>query len=227
MNKETVLETKNLKKRYQMGKDNFVDALTGVSVAVSAGEMVAIIGPSGSGKSTLMHMIGCLDRPDEGEVLIAGREVHELDSKKLAAIRAREIGFIFQTFNLIPTLTAAENVAVAAEYAGQSVKKAYNLACEALRKVDLGDRLQHHPSELSGGQRQRVAIARALVNKPKFVLADEPTGNLDTKTSDAIMKILRDLNKTSGTTMVLVTHNPDIARLCDRKIELRDGEVVA
>jgi putative ABC transport system ATP-binding protein len=227
MNKETVLETKNLKKRYQMGKDNFVDALTGVSVAVSAGEMVAIIGPSGSGKSTLMHMIGCLDRPDEGEVLIAGREVHELDSKKLAAIRAREIGFIFQTFNLIPTLTAAENVAVAAEYAGQSVKKAYNLACEALRKVDLGDRLQHHPSELSGGQRQRVAIARALVNKPKFVLADEPTGNLDTKTSDAIMKMLRDLNKTSGTTMVLVTHNPDIARLCDRKIELRDGEVVA
>lgn len=224
---ETIIEARNLKKRYALGKNNHVDALRDASLTIGSGEMVAIMGPSGSGKSTMMHIIGCLDVPDGGEVMIGGRRVDGLKGQALAKLRGQEVGFIFQGFNLIPTLNAAENVALAAEYAGVSRKAALQRAEELLDLVGLGDRKRHMPAELSGGQQQRVAIARALINGPTLVLGDEPTGDLDTATSEEIVGVMRKINRETGTTFVLVTHNPEVAAACDRTIRMRDGVVIA
>jgi putative ABC transport system ATP-binding protein len=220
-----IVRATGLSKRYKLGKENFVDALRGATVHIRPGEMVAIMGPSGSGKSTMMHMIGCLDTPDTGEVWIGGRRADTLSGRALTRLRSEEIGFIFQGFNLIPTLTATENVALAAEYAGISRGASAAKGRELLELVGLADRAGHVPSELSGGQQQRVAIARALVNSPSVVLGDEPTGDLDTKTSDEIVEMMRDVNLRTGTTFVLVTHNPEVAEACDRVIMMRDGVV--
>jgi putative ABC transport system ATP-binding protein len=220
-----IVRAEGLTKRYRLGKDNYVDALRGASVHIRPGEMVAIMGPSGSGKSTMMHMIGCLDAPDEGEVWINGRRVDSLRGKALTRLRSREIGFIFQGFNLIPTLSALENVALAAEYAGANRLASNSRARELLDLVGIGDRARHIPSELSGGQQQRVAIARSLINSPSVVLGDEPTGDLDTRTSDEIVDMMREVNLETGTTFILVTHNPEVAEGCDRTILMRDGIV--
>jgi len=222
---KTMIRTNAVAKRYQLGKGNHVNALRGASIEIEAGEMVAIVGPSGSGKSTIMHLVGCLDTPDSGTVEIDGRRVDDLRGAELTRLRGREIGFIFQGFNLIPTMNAVDNVALAAEYAGTSRREAVAKAEKLLDLVGLGDRKRHLPSELSGGQQQRVAIARALVNDPKIVLGDEPTGDLDTATSDEIVGVLRDINLTTGTTFVIVTHNPEVAAACDRTIRMRDGAV--
>jgi len=212
-------------KRYRLGKDNHVDALRGASLEIAAGEMVAIVGPSGSGKSTLMHLIGCLDTPDSGRVHINGRRADNLRGTALTQLRGSEIGFIFQGFNLVPTMSALENVALPAEYAGVSRRDAHKRAAELLALVGLADRGRHLPAELSGGQQQRVAIARALVNAPALVLGDEPTGDLDTATSDEIVALMRRVNQETGTTFVIVTHNPEVADACDRTIAMRDGVV--
>jgi len=212
-------------KRYRLGKDNHVHALRGASIEIDAGEMVAIVGPSGSGKSTMMHLIGCLDSPDSGTVHLNGRRVDDLRGNDLTKVRCNEVGFIFQGFNLIPTMNALDNVALAAEYAGVPRTEALRRANRLLDLVGLGERKTHVPSELSGGQQQRVAIARALVNRPRIVLGDEPTGDLDTATSDEIMGVMRRINVETGTTFVLVTHNPEVAEVCDRTIRMRDGEV--
>lgn len=223
---EHIIHVRDLRRRYRLGKDNFVDALRGASLDIRRGEMAAIMGPSGSGKSTMMHIIGCLDQPDAGEVWLAGRRVDTVRGRALTRIRGREIGFIFQGFNLIPTLNALDNVALAAEYAGTPRGKAVEKARGLLDLVGLGDRMKHSPSELSGGQQQRVAIARALVNDPAIVLGDEPTGDLDTATSEEIVATLRRINQERATTFVLVTHNPEVAGACDRTIRMRDGVVV-
>jgi putative ABC transport system ATP-binding protein len=223
---EKIIQARDLHKRYQLGKDNYVDALRGASLDITAGEMVAIMGPSGSGKSTLLHILGCLDQPDSGEVLLAGRRVEGLSARALAGVRRSEVGFIFQGYNLIPGLNALENVALAAEYAGKGRREAHRAAAEALQAVGLADRARHLPAELSGGQQQRVAIARALVNQPMVVMGDEPTGNLDTANSTEVIGMMRDINLSTGTTFVLVTHNPEVAAECDRVIEVRDGRVV-
>jgi len=220
-----VIRTTNVTKRYKLGKNNEVDALRGASVEIAAGEMVAIVGPSGSGKSTLMHLIGCLDAPDAGRVFINGRRVDDLKGRELTRVRSTEIGFIFQGFNLIPTMNAADNVALAAEYAGVPRRDALRRADELLVLVGLSERKGHLPSELSGGQQQRVAIARALVNDPAIILGDEPTGDLDTATSDEIIAVMRRINVETGTTFVLVTHNPVVASACDRTISMCDGLV--
>jgi ABC-type lipoprotein export system ATPase subunit len=221
-----ILKAQELHKRYQLGKDNFVYALRGASLEVAEGEMVAIMGPSGSGKSTIMHLMGCLDRPDEGQVWLSGRRVDNLHGRALNGLRGQEVGFIFQGFNLVPTLSAMDNVSLAAEYAGISRRKSAELSVKELNDVGLGDRLGHKPSELSGGEQQRVAIARALVNGPKVVLGDEPTGDLDTATSDEIVGMMRQINQAKETTFVLVTHNPEVGAACDRIIHMRDGEVL-
>jgi len=215
----------NVTKRYKLGKENFVDALRGASIEVAAGEMVAIVGPSGSGKSTVMHMIGCLDTPDSGQIHINGRRVDNMSGAALTRLRGTDIGFVFQGFNLIPTLNAIDNVALPAEYAGVPRREAVRRAEELLALVGLGERSGHLPGELSGGQQQRVAIARALVNRPALVLGDEPTGDLDTATSDEIVAVMREINLKTGTTFVLVTHNPEVADACDRTISMRDGLV--
>jgi len=220
-----IIRTVGVAKRYRLGKENHVHALRGASIEIEAGEMVAIVGPSGSGKSTMMHLIGCLDTPDSGEVHINGRRVDTLRGSALTKLRGTEIGFVFQGFNLIPTMNALDNVALAAEYAGISRKIALRRAEELLALVGLADRKGHLPSELSGGQQQRVAIARALINRPSIVLGDEPTGDLDTATSDEIVGVMRDICETTGTTFVLVTHNPEVADACDRTIRMRDGGV--
>jgi len=222
---EPLIVAAGVSKRYRLGKDNDVHALRGASLHIDAGEMVAIVGPSGSGKSTVMHLIGCLDTPDAGEIRIAGRRVDNLRGEALTKLRGTEIGFIFQGFNLVPTMSAVDNVALAAEYAGASRKQALERARELLALVGLADRGGHLPSELSGGQQQRVAIARALVNKPAIVLGDEPTGDLDTATSDEIVALMRRINTETGTTFVIVTHNPEVAEACDRTIAMRDGRV--
>ncbi len=219
------LEAVAVKKTYALGKDNVVRALRGTSLTIDAGEMVAIVGPSGSGKSTMMHLLGCLDTPDGGEVRVNGRRVDDLRGGALTRLRGREIGFIFQGFNLVPTMNATENVALAAEYAGVPRAESRRRAVELLELVGLGDRAGHMPNELSGGQQQRVAIARALVNRPTIVLGDEPTGDLDTVTSDEIVALMRRINAETGTTFVIVTHNPEVAAACDRTISMRDGEV--
>lgn len=221
-----IIRTRGLTKRYRLGKNNFVDALRGATIDVRRGEMAAIMGPSGSGKSTLMHITGCLDGADDGEVWLNGRRVDGLTGSSLVQVRRSEIGFIFQGFNLIPTLTAEENVALSAEYAGHSRRASTERARELLELVGLADRMRHVPSELSGGQQQRVAIARALVNDPGIVMGDEPTGDLDTATSEEIVGMMRTINSERGTTFLIVTHNPEVAQACDRTITMRDGVVV-
>jgi putative ABC transport system ATP-binding protein len=225
-NSEPIISARELTKRYQLGKDNFVDALRGATLDIQRGEMAAIMGPSGSGKSTFMHITGCLDVADGGEVWLNGRRVDRLAGSGLTRVRRDEIGFIFQGFNLIPTLTAEENVALAAEYAGLTRRDALVRGRELLDLVGLGDRMRHVPSELSGGQQQRVAIARALVNDPGIVMGDEPTGDLDTATSGEIVAMMRRVNAERGTTFLIVTHNPEVAAACDRTIRMRDGVVV-
>ena len=223
---KNILEAKGLTKRYRLGKDNYVDALRGASLSIGTGEFVAIMGPSGSGKSTLMHILGCLDRPDSGKVYLDGERVDQLRGKGLDQVRRRGVGFVFQGFNLVPTMTAIENVAVAAEYAGNSRRVAQAKAQRMLGVVGLSDRCDHKPSELSGGQQQRVAIARALVNDPLIVLGDEPTGDLDTVTSEEIIATMREICAKTGTTFVMVTHDPEVGAACDRVIEVRDGLVL-
>lgn len=224
--RECIIRGIGLKKRYTLGKNNFVDALRGATLDITKGEMAAIMGPSGSGKSTFMHIAGCLDTSDGGEVWLNGRRVDGLTGRELTRIRRREIGFIFQGFNLIPTLSAEENVALSGEYAGMSRGEALSRARELLAEVGLGDRMRHIPSELSGGQQQRVAIARALVNDPGIVMGDEPTGDLDTATSAEIVEMMRRVNGERGTTFLIVTHNPEVAESCDRTIRMRDGVVI-
>ncbi|MCS7297714.1 MAG: ABC transporter ATP-binding protein [Bacteroidia bacterium] len=216
-----VIRVEGLKKFYPMGKEG-VWALRGVSFEVEAGEMIAIIGPSGSGKSTLMHILGCLDVPTAGRYILAGRDTTGLSDKELARLRNKEIGFVFQTFHLLPRYTALENVALPLVYAGVGRRERLRRAQQVLEAVGLGDRLHHRPNELSGGQRQRVAIARALVNRPSLLLADEPTGNLDSATSDEILRLFLELNA-QGHTVVIVTHEPDVAARTRRQLILRDG----
>ena len=221
--KNNVVTITGVKKLYKMGSE-IVAALNGVDLRIDAGEFVALMGPSGSGKSTLMNILGCLDRPTVGSYKLLGQEVSGLSDDDLARIRNKTIGFVFQNFNLLPKLTSLENVALPAVYAGLSSKERIRLAMDALKKVSLEDRAQHLPGELSGGQRQRVAIARAIAMKPAILMADEPTGNLDTKSTGEIMKIFRDLHKT-GSTIILVTHEPDIAQSADRQILVKDGQI--
>jgi putative ABC transport system ATP-binding protein len=218
-----LIQTEDLWKTYQMG-DEEIHALRGVSLQLDRGENVAIMGPSGSGKSTLMNLIGCLDTPSKGRYLLNGKEVSEMNDNELARIRNEEIGFVFQTFNLLPRATALHNVELPLVYAGVAKKTRLERAKAALEKVELTSRMHHRPNELSGGQRQRVAIARALVNNPSILLADEPTGNLDSKTGIEIMTLFERLHG-SGNTIVLVTHEADIAAHAHRIISLRDGQV--
>jgi putative ABC transport system ATP-binding protein len=218
----TVIDIQQLTKTYIMGQTQ-VHALRGVDLQIQTNEYVALMGPSGSGKSTLMNLLGCLDTPTSGSYRLDGRDVSTMDDAELAAIRNEKIGFVFQTFNLLPRQTTLENVALPLVYAGQSRRERQERAAEVLESVGLGDRLDHRPNELSGGQRQRVAIARALVNRPAIILADEPTGNLDTKTSIEIMEIFEEIQN-RGNTVILVTHEPDIAEHAHRIVRLRDGE---
>ena len=221
--RDAVIVTRNLQREYDMGGE-VVRALRGVDIVIRKNEFVAIMGPSGSGKSTLMNMIGCLDTPNAGEYWLNGHRVSELGDDELARIRNKEIGFVFQTFNLLPRATALHNVELPLIYAGIGSKDRRDRATQALTRVGLADRMHHRPNELSGGQRQRVAVARALVNDPSILLADEPTGNLDSATSVEIMGLFEELH-TSGQTIVLVTHEHDIAAHADRQVHLKDGTV--
>ena len=219
----SMIETRDLWKTYVMGEEE-IHALRGVSIQIERGEYVAIMGPSGSGKSTLMNLVGCLDTPSRGSYLLNGKEVAAMNDDELARIRNEEIGFVFQTFNLLPRATALHNVELPLVYAGMPSKDRQQRAREALGKVELLDRASHRPNELSGGQRQRVAIARALVNNPSILLADEPTGNLDSKTGNEIMGVFERLHG-GGNTIVLVTHEAEIAAYAHRVIHIRDGQV--
>jgi putative ABC transport system ATP-binding protein len=218
-----VIQTEDLWKTYEMGAEQ-LHALRGVNIEIHKGEYVAIMGPSGSGKSTLMNLIGCLDTPSKGNYWLAGRLVSQLDDDELAYIRNKEIGFVFQTFNLLPRATALHNVELPMIYNGTPSEERLDRAKKTLQQVDLGERMMHRPNELSGGQRQRVAIARALVNNPSILLADEPTGNLDSQTGEEIMGLFARLHQ-SGNTIILVTHEADIATHAHRVIRLRDGKI--
>lgn len=221
---EVVLETRNVTKEYAIGDDVLVKALRGVSFQIRRGEMIAITGPSGSGKSTLMHCVGLLDQPTSGQIMVGGEDVTNLDANRLAAVRNREIGFVFQAFNLLARTTATENVELPLIYAGVSASERRRRARAALERVGLGDRLDHMPNQLSGGQQQRVAIARALVTEPAIVLADEPTGNLDSRSGIEVMAFLQEMHR-NGVTIVLVTHDPRVASHATRIVEVRDGRV--
>jgi len=220
-----LIETQNLKKRYRMGNLD-VSALSGVNLRVKAGEFMSIMGPSGSGKTTLLNLIGALDRPTEGKVLIKGTDISKLSDDELAELRNREIGFVFQFFNLVARMSGLKNVEFPMAFAGVSQEARKRRATELLERVGLGDRLDHKPTELSGGEQQRVAIARALVNNPSVVLCDEITGNVDTETGKEIIKILKHLNKEQGQTFVLVTHDPLVAHSADRIVYMQDGLIV-
>ena len=227
-----LLEGRNLRKTYRLGRRNVVEALRGADISIDAGEMVAIMGPSGSGKSTLMHILGLLHAPDrnggpEPEILIDGSSVNGLSDRARTRLRASSMGFVFQAFNLVPTLTALENVSLAGEYAGKSRSASTAAAREALAWVGLADRAGHRPMELSGGEQQRVAIARSLVNEPALLLADEPTGNLDTGRSQEVLALLRRFNRERGQTIVLVTHDAEVGAAADRIIGMRDGVIVS
>jgi len=222
MNK-TIIRIEDIEKHYQVGTQ-VVKALNGVSLSIEKGEYVAIMGPSGSGKSTLMNLIGALDTPTAGRYILNGTNVSQMSDDQLAEIRNREIGFVFQTFNLLPRYSALDNVVLPLIYGGVSKEDRYHRGEAALQNVGLSDRMTHKPNELSGGQRQRVAVARALVNNPSLILADEPTGNLDSKTSVDIMRLFEDIHK-AGNTIVLVTHEEDIAQHARRVVRLRDGVV--
>jgi len=226
----SLIHTRDLVKTYRIGgpasEGNEIHALAGVSVEIAEGEFLAVMGPSGSGKSTFMNVLGCLDRPTSGEYALAGRLVSELQGDELAAIRNRHIGFVFQSFNLLARTPALENVELPLVYAGIGAAERHKRALEMLERVGLGDRRDHHPAQLSGGQQQRVAIARALVTRPLLILADEPTGALDSRTSLEIMALFQQLNR-QGMTVVIVTHEPDVARFAGRILRFRDGRVVA
>jgi putative ABC transport system ATP-binding protein len=217
-----VVEARDLIKTYRMGEID-VHALCGVDIQIARSEVVSIMGPSGSGKSTLMNMLGCLDRPTSGDYFLDGESVAEMDDDQLSSIRNRKVGFVFQSFNLLSRQTALSNVTLPMRYAGADQKTMVEKATSALEKVGLGDRIHHKPNELSGGQQQRVAIARALVNDPAIILADEPTGALDSKSGQEIMELLLNMNKEFGTTLIFVTHDPRIGEKTNRIIEIKDG----
>ncbi len=220
---EEMIRIEDLTKHYKIGNE-VIKALNGVNLSIKKNEYVALMGPSGSGKSTIMNIIGCLDTPTSGKYFLNGPDVARLDDAELAQIRNKEIGFVFQTFNLLPRYTALDNVALPLVYAGINKEDRIKRAKEVLQQVGLADRMKHRPNELSGGQRQRVAVGRALVNHPSIILADEPTGNLDSKTSYEIMNLFDDIHK-AGNTIILVTHEEDIARMAHRIVRLRDGVV--
>lgn len=221
-----VIAATELKKDYKMSKRNVVHALRGASIEVHEGDFTAIVGPSGCGKTTFLHLLGLLDRPDGGELILDGLDAAQIRSGQAHKIRARKLGFIFQGFNLIPTLTALENVMLAAKYGGLKPRVRKERAIKLLQQVGLGDRLDHTPNELSGGQQQRVAVARALVNNPRLILADEPTGELDSATSLEIINMLKELNEKKKQTFVIVTHNNEVAAACKKIIKLKDGRNV-
>jgi len=220
-----IINVENVRKTYKMG-DNVVKAVDGVSLSVFEGEYLVIMGPSGSGKTTLMHLMGCLDKPDSGEIYLSGQRVSKLNDRDLAKVRNKMIGFVFQQFNLLPRLTALENVELPMIYAGVPRTVRRKRAKELLTMVGLAERMEHRPTQLSGGQMQRVAIARALANEPQIILADEPTGNLDSKSGEEILKIFSDLHS-DGLTMIVVTHDPEVAENGERVIHMRDGKIVS
>lgn len=223
-NAKVVLEMQSVYKTYNMGKDNF-NALSDINVKIKKGEFISIIGPSGSGKSTMLNMVGVLDRPSKGKIFIDGIDISMLNDNELATIRGKKIGFVFQTFNLVPRLTALENVMLPMWFADVDADTRVVRARELLKKVGLENKMDNLPNQLSGGERQRVAIARALANNPEVLLGDEPTGNLDSKTGETIIKILKDLNA-EGNTLIIVTHDQHIAKQADRQIKLLDGKII-